>query len=1017
MTPMDLAYSQSMLPANLLSGVPSPYGTRPSFFLLQPSLPLYHPRMHSGYSSQSYHKATALPGLPYLTQSTSNSSLDQLNLSRTVIMKNLNSDLSLHDLLSEIEYGPIEYCKMFETAAPHHFPDVETVKNCYISFVNTHALVGFHSKYGRNSYNLRDLKDRLKNSKYLKISLNEPNNPSGMASNNLSKQDFIKLKTLNYINEFNATRAVKVLFTVADSASTDSLKNDFHSRCSKYGEIEDFQFTTDGERQISFVLHFTSIDSAIKIYEYHLKRIQIDYVNLMELEAPDVLPLMCTGVNFHKDRCDRTELKKTRRVVQHTNSSRLVSSSSSSSVPSSPTSSRRPATRQYQSGDNINLISDGALSQENSSSLHSASIREEEGNDEIPPPRGVEHSTESEQTESFAPCSPPVLSPLEAKPSLDANSGRAFNSLSSAVSESSDLPRSRNRGSHGRVSDSHYFGSPSVQPQRSLSNVSASMGLPNSYHYNPDPFNVGNRTLYLGNLHPNTTVEEIANNVRAGGLVESIKHHRAKKVCFVTFVDAAVALQFFLNHQVLHQLIIHGNEVNVSWGKNHSGQLSRDIALAVTAGASRNVYIGVIPGNGFEDKKVVLPNEQTLREDFGRFGDMEQINFYNNNDCGFINFMNITAAIKVVELFEMKDPKAAAAAANDNGEFYEKYRNFKISFGKDRCGNPPKFSYKKRNTSYEYLRDRDLVDMPAVREVITPSEKEVRPINNEAAMVFGISTEPADSGDEAPTPPTGYLAESTVLEGANAEKKEDLPSTDDSSSDVPLKLSIEDVAKALDVQLHTKFGEIVKKETAKPESENEVEDEEDVDNDDDEDDDISIIIGSDVTNDSARKKSHKKYQRLYHHPSYLNDGGNSNWGFSRNSSALSLNSSYAKHYNYHPASFSLAPAIPQPVMYQQSPQFMPQMRPVNYYGAPHMAPMPQPPLYHHSLFPIPNMGSQKGSYTMSGSQVMAQYLAKSQHDNYLYASSILNNDVTAEEIREYKKTSGRTSRRHEASTK
>lgn len=924
-------------------------------------------------------------------------------------MRNLSSDLSLNDLLSEIDYGPIEYLKMFESQAPTHFSDVQTLKTCYISFVNTQILVSFHSKYGKNTYNLRGLKERLKNSKYLKISLNEPNNPSnGMASNNLSKQDFIKLKTLNYINEFNATRAVKVLFTVADPALKPTLKDDFHSRCSKYGEIEDFQTIEDDEKhdKISFVLHFTSIDAAIKIYEYHLKRIQIDYVNLMDLVEPDVLPTMCIGVTFHKDRCDRTELKKSRRLAPNGSVSRIVSSSSSSSVPSSPTSGRKPMLHPFQSAENSAFVSDPTARSLESSSvpLHSTSIREEEGGDEITSTRGAGHDKplETEKKESILPCPPHALSPLmEPKPNFESSSSGAINS-SLAPSENTDMSRPRGRRLPSNVSDPYLFASHSSLSQHNISNVSASIGLPNAYHYNPDPFNVGNRTLYLGNLHPNTTVEEIANNVRAGGLVESIKHHKAKRVCFITFVDAAIALKFFLNHQVLHQLIVHGNEVNVSWGKNHSGQLSREIALAVTAGASRNVYIG--KGCGKDEENIELPDEKSLREDFGRFGEMEQINFYNNKDCGFINFTNITAAIKVVEMFESRNPKLAATVANDNGELFEKYKNFKISFGKDRCGNSPKFSFKKRDNSYEFLRDRDLVDMPAPRENVIPSDKEVEPINNEAAMVFGIRTEPVD-GDE-PSPPAEYLAESTVLEGINTDKKEEAPSADENSNDGQLKLFIEDIAKALDVAKND--------ETRKQVTGNEEEDEDEDVDDDEDDDDISIIIGSDVTNDAPHKKSHKKYQRLYHHHTYLNDGMNSNWGFSRNSSALSLNSSYAKHYNYHPASFSPAPPVPQSVMYQQSPQFVPQMRPTNYYGVPQMAPAPQPQLYHHNSFPAPNLGSHKGPYTMSGSQVMAQYLAKSQHDNYLYASSILNNDVTLEEIREYNKSSRRAMRNHQA---
>lgn len=71
-----------------------------------------------------------------------------------------------------------------------------------------------------------------------------------------------------------------------------------------------------------------------------------------------------------------------------------------------------------------------------------------------------------------------------------------------------------------------------------------------------------------------------------------------------------------MNHQILHQLVIHGYEIIVGWAKQQSGPLHRDIMLAVTAGASRNVYIG-IPSSGCG---LVLPSEDELRKDFGNFG-------------------------------------------------------------------------------------------------------------------------------------------------------------------------------------------------------------------------------------------------------------------------------------------------------------------------------------------------------------------------------------------------------------
>ncbi|KAA8898673.1 hypothetical protein TRICI_006490 [Trichomonascus ciferrii] len=174
--------------------------------------------------------------------------------------------------------------------------------------------------------------------------------------------------------------------------------------------------------------------------------------------------------------------------------------------------------------------------------------------------------------------------------------------------------------------------------------------------------NVGNRTVYLGNVHPETTIEEICNVVR-GGLLHAIRYIPEKHICFVTFVDPTAAAQFFAMAN-LQGLAIHNRRLKVGWGK-HSGPLPNAIALAVTAGASRNVYIGNIDDNWPEAK---------LRHDFAEFGEIEQINFLAEKSCAFVNFTNITNAIKAIEGIKQKDD----------------YKQFKINFGKDRCGNPPR---------------------------------------------------------------------------------------------------------------------------------------------------------------------------------------------------------------------------------------------------------------------------------------------------------------------------------------
>lgn len=174
--------------------------------------------------------------------------------------------------------------------------------------------------------------------------------------------------------------------------------------------------------------------------------------------------------------------------------------------------------------------------------------------------------------------------------------------------------------------------------------------------------NLGNRTVYLGSIHPETTVEEICNVVR-GGLLHQIRYIPDKHICFVTFIDPTAAAQFFAMSNV-QGLMIHSRRLKIGWGK-HSGPLPTAIALAVTAGASRNVYVGNIDESWTEER---------LRKDFSEYGEIELVNTLREKSCAFVNFTNIANAIKAIEGIKQK----------------EEYQNFKINFGKDRCGNAPR---------------------------------------------------------------------------------------------------------------------------------------------------------------------------------------------------------------------------------------------------------------------------------------------------------------------------------------
>ncbi|KAJ1025176.1 hypothetical protein NDA16_002682 [Ustilago loliicola] len=175
---------------------------------------------------------------------------------------------------------------------------------------------------------------------------------------------------------------------------------------------------------------------------------------------------------------------------------------------------------------------------------------------------------------------------------------------------------------------------------------------------------LGNRTIYLGNIHPETTTAEICNHIR-GGILQNIRFIPEKHIAFVTFVDPNAALAFF--HLASYSgIMIHNRRLKIGWGK-HSGPLSPAIQFAVQAGGSRNVYIGNIDDPDFltEDK---------IRNDFSQYGEIETVNSLREKNCAFANFTNIQSAIKCIE--GMKS--------------HPDYQNVKISYGKDRCGNPPR---------------------------------------------------------------------------------------------------------------------------------------------------------------------------------------------------------------------------------------------------------------------------------------------------------------------------------------
>lgn len=778
MTPYDFPYTP-MLPTNLLA-TPSPYMGHPMFLSLQPMLPLKSSnpptRNYSMYSNHNYTspmvgppqpflRAYLLPVLSFQPQPLQQAKMDNFKLSRTVMVRYISKDVSITELLNEIDVGPIEYCKMFTTQCPSWIKLDDELKSCSISFVNTQVSMFFVSRYAKNRTNLRLLKERLKNSEHLQITLNES------VGNSLNNQDFLKVKTMNYIQEHNATRALsfRVLITkeesselpqntldLEDQVSVKDVTEIVSMKFSRFGEIEHLDVVPlSTEQEYDVVLHFTSIDSCIKALELIEK-----FVNFSEAEHDSQLSFM--AVSFVRDRCDRVEVVPESIKRKNTTSS---NPGSTSLIPNSTIIKNR--TSSFES--RLENVSENRLI-ENFAALEPTLSTHSSQKSSYKLIAGKNLGSVNEVFESYSIDAMKGSVPLDPyRPDDDlvsissSNSDGLLNLIRGDVND--PFTKSTSYLYLGRLVASSTSLNYPPQSQQSASSGIPVTNIPMSKSFVP-PFvqkanleiaNAQNRTLFLGNLHPNTTVEEIANNVRAGGLVEWIKCYAAKHICFITFIDPAVALKFYMMHQVYHQLIIHGNEVSVKWGKNHSGPLCRDIALAVTAGASRNVYIGCKKTKD-RNGPVDLPTEEELKSDFAKFGELEQVNIYHKRNCGFVNFLNIADAINLVDNFKAGNGEQITQRIGDAGEFYAKYSQFNVSFGKDRCGNPLKFSFKKRDSKLFSSSE------PTVLCTKPTSPERLETINYEAAMVFGILTDaPEGKNDDTDSQRTNNEKSPTKL--------------------------------------------------------------------------------------------------------------------------------------------------------------------------------------------------------------------------------------------------------------
>lgn len=89
------------------------------------------------------------------------------------------------------------------------------------------------------------------------------------------------------------------------------------------------------------------------------------------------------------------------------------------------------------------------------------------------------------------------------------------------------------------------------------------------------------------------------------------------------------------------------------------------LAAVQQSDATRNVYIGNL------DDTVT---EQTLRDDLSRFGPIDQVKIVRDKNIGFVHFLSIATAVKVVQTLPTE----------------KAYAGRRVSYGKDRTAYVPK---------------------------------------------------------------------------------------------------------------------------------------------------------------------------------------------------------------------------------------------------------------------------------------------------------------------------------------
>jgi len=141
------------------------------------------------------------------------------------------------------------------------------------------------------------------------------------------------------------------------------------------------------------------------------------------------------------------------------------------------------------------------------------------------------------------------------------------------------------------------------------------------------------RAIFINQVPPEVTYEELCDAVGAFGSLDSVKLLREKRQAFINFVEAQAAYQLMM--ATGQQIVLQGKPFILYWAKTRP--VVKELWQAIRNGATRNLYIANVPES---------LNEAQLNGLFSPFGELESVRVGPKKGAAFVNYTSIASAIK-----------------------------------------------------------------------------------------------------------------------------------------------------------------------------------------------------------------------------------------------------------------------------------------------------------------------------------------------------------------------------------